>query len=142
MSSRRARRRKLRKVFKDCVNRIIPTMIELLEEELTRKKRLWSRKWILRRCTHGAAAGLLRELECEDTTEYRLFLRMDSEQFDNLLRSIAPLIQRADAIMRDVIRARDKLQIALSFLATGNSFRTLQHLFRVLYITTWRIILR
>jgi hypothetical protein len=45
MSSRRARL-KLRKVFKDCVSGIIPTMIELLEDELTiRKKRLWSRKW-------------------------------------------------------------------------------------------------
>jgi hypothetical protein len=104
--SRRARR-KLRKVFKDCVNRIIPTMIELLEDELTtRKKRLWSRKWILRRGTHGAAARLLRELECEDTTEYRLFVRMDS--FDTLLRNIAPLIQRADAIMRDPMPARDR----------------------------------
>jgi hypothetical protein len=97
--------------------------MELLKDELrTRKKRLWSRKWILRRGTHGAAAGLLRELECEDTTEYRLFLRMDSEQFDTLLQNIAPLIQRADTMIRDAIPARDKLQIALSFLATGNSF--------------------
>jgi hypothetical protein len=84
-------------------------MIVLLEDELTtRKKRLWSRKWILRRGTRGAAAGLLRELECEDTTEYGLFLRMDSEQFDTLLRNIAPLIQRADTMMRDAIPARDR----------------------------------
>jgi hypothetical protein len=54
---------------------------------------------------------------------------MDSEQFDTLLRNIAPLIQREDTMMGDAIPARDKLQIALSFLATGNSLRTLQHLF-------------
>jgi hypothetical protein len=84
-------------------------MIELLEDELTTgKKRLWSRKWILRRGTHGAATGLLRELECEDTAEYRLFLRMDPELFDILLRNIASLIQRADTMMRDAITARDR----------------------------------
>jgi hypothetical protein len=49
---------------------------------------------------------------------------MDSEQFDTLLRNIAPLIQRADTMMRDAIPETDKLQIALSFLTTGNSFRT------------------
>jgi hypothetical protein len=84
-------------------------MIELFEDELTtRKKWLWSRKWILRRGTHGAAAELLTELECEDTTEYRLFLRMDSEQFNTLLQNIAPLIQRTDTMMRDAIPARDR----------------------------------
>jgi hypothetical protein len=33
---------------------------------------------------------------------------MDSEQFDALLRNIAPLIQRADTMMRDAIPARDQ----------------------------------
>jgi len=56
---------------------------------------------------------------------------MNTEQFDVLLRDIADKIQRSDTIMRDAVPAREKLQITLYFLATGNSFRSLQHLFRV-----------
>ena len=47
---------------------------------------------------------------------------MNTEQFDVLLRDIADKIQRSDTIMRDAVPAREKLQITLYFLATGNSF--------------------
>jgi hypothetical protein len=49
---------------------------------------------------------------------------MNTEQFDILLRVIADRIQRSDTIMRDAIPAREKLQITLYFLATGNSFQS------------------
>lgn len=55
-------------------------MIELLEDELQKstekRKRIWTRKWILRRGTHGASVGLLRELASEDVNEYRSFMRI------------------------------------------------------------------
>jgi hypothetical protein len=56
---------------------------------------------------------------------------MDTEHFHILLRDIADTVQRSDTFMRGAIPAREKLQITLYFLATGNSFRPLQHLFRV-----------
>jgi hypothetical protein len=47
-------------------------MAELLEDELkTKQKRIWTRKWILRRGSNAASVGLLRELESEDRIEYR-----------------------------------------------------------------------
>ena len=59
-------RRKVKKVMKECIKRILPTMAEILEDELkTKQKRIWTRKWILRRGNHGASVGLLRELESE-----------------------------------------------------------------------------
>ena len=61
-------RSKMKEVLKQYVNRIMPTMMELLEDELmTQKKRIWT-KWILRRSTHGVSGGLRRELESEDIT--------------------------------------------------------------------------
>jgi hypothetical protein len=67
-------RRKMKKVVKECIKRILPIMAELLEDELkTKQKRMWTRKWVLRRGRHGASVGLLRELESEDRTEYRSF---------------------------------------------------------------------
>ena len=40
-------------------------------------------------------------------------------------------MQRTDTKLRDAIPARVKAEVTLNFLATGNSYRTLQHLFRV-----------
>ncbi|CAI6356084.1 unnamed protein product [Macrosiphum euphorbiae] len=56
---------------------------------------------------------------------------MNVEQFQLILQNISDKIQRSDTAMREAISAKDKLQVTLSFLATGNSFRTLQHIFRV-----------
>ena len=83
----------MKEVFKQDVSQIMPTMIELLEDVLTKKKRICTRKWVLRRSTHGASGGLLRELESDDITEYRSFMRMSTEVFDNLLRGIADKVQ-------------------------------------------------
>ncbi|XP_018571690.1 putative nuclease HARBI1 [Anoplophora glabripennis] len=110
---------------------IIPYLIAELEMEINnKKKRIWSRQWLLRR-QHGASATIIKELENEDTKEYRLFLRMNLEQFSAILENISAVIAKSDTIMRDSIPAKIKLQITLTYLATGNNYRTLQHLFRV-----------
>jgi hypothetical protein len=56
---------------------------------------------------------------------------MSPECFDTLHDLIASAIQRSDTLIRDIIPSRIKLEVTLSFLATGNSYRNLQHLFRV-----------
>jgi hypothetical protein len=56
---------------------------------------------------------------------------MSPECFDTLHDLIAIAIQRNDTLMRDVIPSRIKLEVTLSFLATGNSYRNMQHLFWV-----------
>lgn len=94
-------------------------------------KRIWTREWLKRREERGASSNLLRELEVEDAKEYQMCLRMTPANFEKLLELVTPKIRRIDTSMRDAIPAKVKLQITLNFLATGNSYRTLQHLFRV-----------
>jgi hypothetical protein len=53
------------------------------------------------------------------------------ECFNTLHDLIANAIQRSDTLMKDAIPSRIKLEVTLPFLATGNSYRNLQHLFRV-----------
>jgi hypothetical protein len=77
------------------------------------------------------SALLLKELAVEDATEYRRFLRMTPGNFEDLLRMVSPSIQRQDTILRDAIPARVKLELTLNFLASGSSYSTLSHLFRV-----------
>jgi hypothetical protein len=58
-------------------------------------------------------------------------LRMSPECFETLHYLIANAIQRSDTLMRNAIPSRIKLEVTSSFSATGNSYRNLQHLFRV-----------
>jgi hypothetical protein len=104
---------------------------EVLEEEIARENKVWERKWLARRSTHGGSALLLEELYAEDPAEYRACMRMSPECFDTLYDLIDNAIQRSDTMIRDAVPSRIKLEITLSFLATGNSYRNLQHLFRV-----------
>lgn len=112
-------------------NYIIDELNDEIKELEDSKKRLWVRKWISRRNMRGASALLLNELRTEDPQEYRLCLRLTPDAFDRLLKLILPVIQRSDTLMREAIPARIKLEITLNFLATGNSYRSLQHMFRV-----------
>lgn len=56
---------------------------------------------------------------------------MTPEHFEQLLSLVSPTIQKQDTILRDSIPARIKIQINLNFLTTVNSYRTLQHFFRL-----------
>lgn len=122
-----------RTAVRNCILKICGELSEILAEEMnkTKKKRCWVRKWLRRRETYGASSTLLRELAAEDAPEYRNWLRMSKEHFEILLAGIAHKITKNDTVMRSAIPARIKLEITLSYLATGNSYRTLQRLFRV-----------
>jgi len=77
------------------------------------------------------SALLLKELYLEDPKEFRLCLQLTPQKFESLLETISPFIQKCNTVLRDAIPARLKLEITLNFLATGSSYRTLQHMFLV-----------
>jgi hypothetical protein len=54
---------------------------------------------------------------------------MTPEKFDTLLGMVAHKIERQNTQMRDAISPQ---QVTLHFMATGNSYHTLQYFFRVL----------
>ncbi|XP_046558325.1 uncharacterized protein LOC124267444 [Haliotis rubra] len=91
----------------------------------------WVRPWIARRSDLGAYKALMRELEAEDTKSFVNFLRMDRESFDQLLGRVSPMITKADTPMRDSIPPGEKLAITLRYLATGDSYKSLEFLYRV-----------
>jgi len=122
---------RLKKVLVQLSHCLTEEINNLIDEEQFRPRRLWVRKWTRRRETRGASALLLKELSVKDPQEYRLCLRLTPESFETLLNLIAPVIQRTDTKLRDAIPARVKVEVTLNFLATGNSYRTLQHIFRV-----------
>jgi hypothetical protein len=89
------------------------------------------RKWLLRGESQGGSARLLKELAAEDHPEYRSFMRMTPDRFEELLQKVSGVIQRSDTVMRGAIPATVKLELVLSYLATGNNYRSLSHFFGV-----------
>jgi hypothetical protein len=85
----------------------------------------------MRRNTLGASNTLLVEWTSEDRDMYKNHLRMSQEQFFELLSKVKLYIEKQDTNMRECIPAHVKLQITLRYLAAGDSFGSLEALYRV-----------
>lgn len=109
----------------------------VLEEEAENRKRLrrnrsvWVRNWVTRRSEFGFYHQLLVELEMEEPHLCKKFLRMNINDFNHLLELVTPLISKEDTTMRKSISAGERLALTLRFLASGDSFTSLQYLFRI-----------
>uniref|UniRef100_A0A182SRB8 DUF8040 domain-containing protein n=1 Tax=Anopheles maculatus TaxID=74869 RepID=A0A182SRB8_9DIPT len=94
---------------------------------------------LFKRCEDGNK--LLADIaeEAADETIVK-FLRMTEEDFEHILAKISNKICKQDTFMRKAVTARERLIITLRFLATGESFQSLQFLFRVTNSTIRRIV--
>ena len=73
----------------------------------------------------------LKELRSEDEAEYKRFLRMTPQTFDELLELVEEDITKENTRFRDANPASRKLAITIKFLATGMSYSELAYQFRV-----------
>ena len=104
----------------------------MLEDEERVKKRGKTRAWIKRREDKGYFNNIVRELMIEDTVAYREMMRMTYDDFTEILRVIEPDItpQQVNGGHK-VIRAAERLTLAIRFLATGETYRSLSFQFRI-----------
>lgn len=117
--------------IEDVVVEVVHCLSEELQELLKRNRSCWVKGWVGRRSNLGASSTILRELANEDPQEYRKIMRMSVNQFNELLSLVEGQISKADTLMRNAIPAHIKLEIALRFLATGDSYQSLAIFFRV-----------
>ncbi|KAB0789962.1 hypothetical protein PPYR_15278 [Photinus pyralis] len=100
---------------------------------LNRKRRWWVRPWIEQRETNsqGNSNLLHNELAVLDKENYKNFIRMDEDTFNDLLKLIENDIQKQDTKFRNAISAKDRLSVTLRYLATGESYKSLSFSFRM-----------
>jgi hypothetical protein len=110
---------------------LLDEVSHIIDQKQNRKKRLWVRDWIGRRDSRGASALILKEPADEDVNEYKICLRTITEKLYALLGMVAPKTDRQNTQMRDAISPLVMLEVTLHFMATGNTYRTLQYFFRV-----------
>ncbi|XP_033118810.1 uncharacterized protein LOC117118352 [Anneissia japonica] len=96
-----------------------------------RKRRFWTRPWLMRRSLHGQYEALMSEMAMEDHTGFRNFQRIDPELFQEMLVRVSPRIRKQDTRMRRALDPGLRLAITLRYLATGDSYKSLEYGFRV-----------
>ena len=93
-------------------------------------REVWSRLWLQRRQIFGQYDALLQELNREDPGEYKNYLRIQPDLFQEMVERLSPYITKFDFAGRALEPAL-KIAITLRYMATGNTYRSLQYEFRV-----------
>ena len=110
------------------------------QRRIPRRRTVWVKPWLLRRPLFGQYKQLLQELHREDERGYRNFLRVPPRLFMELVERVGPHIKRKDTAFRKCIDPGLRIAITLRYLATGDSYKSLQYGFRVAYNTISKII--
>ncbi|XP_044003548.1 uncharacterized protein LOC122849064 [Aphidius gifuensis] len=126
---------KLKKFIK--ILRILE-LVEIIEEEeklekIRKRRKCWTRRWIMKRTNDLRSTIPLahNELCLEDTEYFNRFFRMREDLFDQLVDMVTPYIKRQDTQMRQSITPRDRVFVTLRFLATGESYRSMEYSTRI-----------
>jgi len=103
-----------------------------------REKKLWVCPILQSRKVANGSSRLLNELREDDEFNFEFqssfsffFLRMSSSDFEYILCKIEPIIKKNDTFMRKpAIPVQERLADTLRFLASGDSYTSLSHLFK------------
>ena len=103
---------------------------EVLNDENEKPGRGKTRQWIRRRDEKGYFNNIVKELAIEDTAEYKEMMRMSHADFQRVLSYIEQDITRKQ-VLGGNIPPKERLALAIRFLATGETYRSLSYQFRI-----------
>ncbi|CAH2006369.1 unnamed protein product [Acanthoscelides obtectus] len=104
----------------------------LVMADVNKKKRRQRHWWRTNLFKKRSGTGILMDLKSQEISgQYKNFTRMTPTDFENLLQRIGPHISKQETYFRTPISAQDRLAVTLRFLATGDSYTSLQYLFRI-----------
>lgn len=91
-----------------------------------KNRSVWQKKWLHERYKYSHLQ-LLKELKESDPEDYKNYLRMDENVFNELLDLVRPHLTKRDTQMRQSIPPEERLIATLRFLATGRSYADLKY---------------
>ena len=103
---------------------VLALSLLLHEEEQRTWKRGKTRLWINRRKDRGYFTNIIDELRIEDTQSYGEMMRLDHEQFKEILATIEPQITKVQVQGgHKVICPAERLALTLRYLPTRTYWR-------------------
>ena len=126
---------------------VVLAMLLLSDEDETKSRKnrsCWVRSWISMRKERGYFYQLIPELQVTDTKltkAYQEFMRMDHLHFQQLVNELSKRLYKQDTIMRESIKPTEMCCLTIRYLATGESFRSLEYQFRISRHTISRIVI-
>lgn len=100
-------------------------LISIENKKPRKRRRLWAKNWLLQR-NKFSHMTLLKELAEEEPQDFKNYLRMDEECFEDLLLQVTPKIEKKNTVMRESVSARERLVVTLQFLASGRNYENLK----------------
>ncbi|KAL4149795.1 hypothetical protein QTP88_003659 [Uroleucon formosanum] len=111
------------------------------EAKKSRKRRFWVRPSLKSGRAKCSVNDFMNDLISEQVdklnleyrcgTGFRNFFRMTSNDFETLLSLIGPRIIKMNNTFRKAIPVNERLAVTLRFLATGDSYHSLMHIFKI-----------
>ncbi len=108
-------------------------------QQVIRQRRLrhqwwwWCRLWLLRRPAFEQLKHLMVDLRIEDPACFQNFVRCEPAMFQEMVDRLSLLICKLDTNYRKALDPVLKVDIALWYMATGDSSKSLQYGFHVAY---------
>ena len=106
-------------------------IVAILRKKKRKPREIWVKKWLMKRDKKSAYNTILQELRLDDKANFRRYLRMNTDTFDELVRLVKPHIEKKCTRLRKPLGVEEKLACTLRYLATGESFVSLQFQFRI-----------
>jgi len=114
--------------------------VQSIEPKPKKRRKEWVSPYLQRRVEYGHYHNLMSELAAESPELYKNFIRMPKEMFDEIVERVTPYIQKRRTFWRVPLDPGLRVAITLRFLATGNSYKSLQYSFRVAHNTISHIV--
>lgn len=102
---------------------VAATVVAITPIKKERKKRKEWAKFYLKDRESYSHMRLIKDLDDED---FRIYLRMSSDSFGELLELVKPYITKTNTVMRKAVTAEERLVATLKYLASGREFRELK----------------
>ena len=80
--------------------------------------------------TYSHAIIYFQEIQ-HDTKAFKEFIRMEESQFEYIVEALTPIILKEDTYKRECIKPYEMVSLALRYLASGKTLRSLEFQLRI-----------